>query len=62
MALVYAFTADIRIALALGAIEAAIKAILYPVHERVWARIGLSRRKFEPIVEDGDRQATAPAG
>jgi sulfate adenylyltransferase subunit 1 (EFTu-like GTPase family) len=62
MALVYAFTADLGIALALGAIEAAVKTILNLAHERVWARVGLGRRTAAPAVEDDDRQAPARAG
>ena len=62
IALIYAFTADISLALALGAIEAAIKAVLYFVHERVWARAYRGGRSSSQSAEDGDRQAPAPAG
>ncbi|MGD9536236.1 MAG: sulfate adenylyltransferase subunit CysN [Alphaproteobacteria bacterium] len=48
MALVYGFTGDLRITLAIGGAELAIKTALYIVHERTWARLGRGSRRPPP--------------
>ncbi len=42
--LVYAFTRQLDIAVAVGLLEAVVKMILYVGHERVWNKLGFGRK------------------
>jgi len=50
VAIVYAFTAKLNIALAVGGIEMVLKLVLYYLHERGWNYIHLGRKEIEPKV------------
>jgi len=50
VAIVYAFTAKLNIALAIGGIEMVLKLVLYYLHERGWNYIHLGRKEIEPKV------------
>ena len=48
--LVYLLTRELGLALAVGAIDAAIKLALWPLHERAWARAAGRRQRPRPAV------------
>lgn len=50
IALVYAFTGKLRLALEIGGAEAVIKFLIFFVHERVWNRVRFGRKRIEPRV------------
>lgn len=43
--IVLAFTGKIILSISVGATEAATKLILYYLHERLWAKIGIGQKK-----------------
>ncbi len=49
-AVVYAFTAKLNIALAVGGVEMILKLVLYYLHERGWNYVHFGRKEIEPKV------------
>ena len=47
--LVYAFTRQLDVAVAVGVLEAVVKMILYVGHERVWNKLGFGRKALAPV-------------
>ena len=50
VALVFAFTGEVEIALAIGGIEVILKLLLYFFHERAWNKISYGRKDIQPSV------------
>lgn len=48
--IVWLFTGELTLAVAVGGVEAVTKMLLYYVHERGWDRIRLGRKEVEPAV------------
>lgn len=48
--IVWLFTGELALAVAIGGVEAVSKMLLYYIHERGWDRIRLGRKEVEPAV------------
>lgn len=48
--IVWLFTGELTLAVAVGGVEAVTKMLLYYIHERGWDRIRLGRKEVEPAV------------
>lgn len=48
--IVWLFTGELTLAVAVGGVEALSKMVLYYIHERGWDRIRLGRKEIEPAV------------
>ena len=56
--LVYAFTRQLDIAVAVGILEAIVKMVLYVGHERVWNKLGFGRKALASVPTRPDASAT----
>lgn len=50
VAIVYAFTGNLNVALLIGGIEVFLKLLLYYLHERTWNKIRYGKKEIEPKV------------
>ncbi|MHC4461909.1 MAG: DUF2061 domain-containing protein [Planctomycetota bacterium] len=45
MSIVFAFTRKVALSAGVGAVEVVVKLILYYLHERIWAFLGIGRKE-----------------
>ena len=55
IAVAWTISGDWRIALGIGLIEPLVQTIAYTIHERLWSRIGIGRRRASDDRPDADR-------
>ena len=59
--LVYAFTQQLDIAVAVGVLEAVAKMVLYVGHERIWNKLGFGRKAVAAVPPRPDASVTSRA-